>query len=66
MKESTKMEEALTVDMMLEILTDLKDNGYGSKPIGLETLCDITLCISPADIHYDTSYDALIISTTNI
>ena len=60
------MEEALTIDMMIEILTNLKDNGYGSKPIGIETLTDITFTLSPADINYDTSYDALMITTSNI
>jgi len=46
------MEEALTVDMMIEILTDLKNEGYGSKPIGLETLSDITLSLNRNDVYY--------------
>jgi len=60
------MEEALTVDMMIEILTDLKNEGYGSKPIGLETLSDITLCLNRNDVYYEENYDSVVISTTNI
>lgn len=60
------MEEALTVDMMIDILTKLSKEGYGYSPIGIETLEDITCCLSPSDVHYDENYDAVMISTTNI
>ena len=60
------MEEALTVDKLIEILTNLSKEGYGYTPIGIETLDDITCCLSPSDVHYDETYDTVMISTTNI
>lgn len=60
------MEEALTVDKLIEILTKLSKDGYGYTPIGIETLCDITCCLSEQDVHYEESYDAVMISTSNI
>ena len=60
------MEESLTLDNMIEILTKLSEEGYGCKPIGIETLGDITLCLSSSDVHYEEDYDAVMISTTNI
>lgn len=60
------MEEALTVDLLIEILTKLRDKGYGVTPIGIETLGDITCCLSPSDVNYDEEYDTVMISTTNI
>ena len=58
--------EVLTVDVMIEILTNLSIEGYGCTPMGIETLGDITCCLSKGDVHYDESYDAVMISTTNI
>lgn len=58
--------KVLTVDAMIEILVNLSKEGYGSTPMGIETLGDITCCLSREDVHYDESYDAVMISTTNI
>ena len=60
------MEEALTVDTLIDILTKLSKEGYGYTPIGIETLGDITCCLSLSDVHYDETYDTVMISTTNI
>ena len=60
------MEEALTVDLLIDILTKLSKEGYGPTPIGIETLSDITCCLSPSDVYYDVSYDSVMISTSDI
>lgn len=60
------MDEVLTVDKLIEILTNLSKEGYGYSPIGIETLGDITCCLSLSDVHYEEAYDAVMISTTDI
>ena len=60
------MNEGLTVNKLAEMLADLIEKGYGCKPVGIETLGDITCCLSEDDVHYDENYDSVMISTTNI
>ena len=60
------MEEALTVDKLIEILTNLSKEGYGCSPVGIETSKDITCCLSASDVYHNDIYGAVIISTINI